>query len=71
MVEPVTVPEHLVRPARFAATNHQATTGRTITTEELAARISVPTTVAGELLTLVNPTTPARVNGSPVVGGGR
>ena len=72
LTEPVTVPEHLVRPARFAATNHQATTGRPITAEELAARISVPATVAGELLTLVNPTgTPARVNGSPTVGGGQ
>lgn len=72
----VTVPAHLVPPARFAATNHQATTGRPITADELAARISVPPAIAGELLTLFDiPTAtgsvPARVNGSPIPGGGQ
>src|SRR5207247_2275898 len=74
VVEPVTVPAHLVPPARFAATNHQQTTGRHITAEELSARISVPTAMAGELLALfdINPpaTTAARVNGFPTPGGG-
>jgi hypothetical protein len=73
IAEPVSVPAHLLPSARFAATNHQATTGRPITSEELAARISVPPAVAGQLLTLVNQpgTTPARINGHAITGGAR
>ena len=68
--EPVAVPAHLLPSARFAATNHQATAGRPITVDELAARISVSPAVAGQLLALVdqpaNP--PVRVNGYALTG---
>lgn len=68
---PASVPAHLVPTARFVVTNHEATTGRPITAPELAARISVPDDIAGQLLTLVTPapsTAPVRVNGTPIGG---
>ena len=48
------VPAHLVPTARFAVTNHESTTGRTITAPELAARMSVSTDLAHRLLNLVD-----------------
>ncbi|GIJ44512.1 hypothetical protein Val02_13980 [Virgisporangium aliadipatigenens] len=70
-----TVPVHMLAPARFAAVNHQQSTGRPITTDELAARLSIPPAIAGQLLTAITddgPATqpePVRVNGTPVLGG--
>ncbi|MFB6396176.1 hypothetical protein [Polymorphospora lycopeni] len=60
--EPVTVPPHLVPTARFVVVNHEQTTGRPITADELAVRMSVTPAVAGHLLDTVN--TPA-LNGGP------
>jgi len=74
MVEPAPVPAHLVPGARFAVTNHEQTTGRPITTDELAARIGVTTLVAGQLLThLGQPATHpgTRVNGTAITAGGQ
>ena len=66
---PAPVPAHLVPTARYAVTNHHATTGRPITVQELSARISVPEQVAGQLLTLFDiPTESARINGTPLTG---
>jgi hypothetical protein len=67
------VPAHLVPTARFAVTNHQATTGRTITAPELAARMSVSPDLAGRLLTLFEvpepkPPVTAGINGTPTGG---
>jgi hypothetical protein len=66
------VPAHLLTGARFALAQHEQTTGRPITADELAARMSLTTAIAGQLLaTLGQPTpaAPARVNGTPVLGG--
>ncbi|MEV0396921.1 DUF2637 domain-containing protein [Polymorphospora rubra] len=60
--EPVVVPPHLVPTARFVVVNHEQTTGRPITADELAVRMSVTPAVAGHLLDTVN--TPAALNGS-------
>ncbi|MEV7232295.1 hypothetical protein AB0M79_35640 [Polymorphospora sp. NPDC051019] len=60
--EPVTVPPHLVPTARFVVVNHEQTTGRPITADELAVRMSITPAVAGHLLDTVN--TPAALNGS-------
>jgi ethanolamine ammonia-lyase small subunit len=57
------VPTHLLASARFAATNHEQATGESITPGELAARISVPTTTAANLLRALHSETPARLNG--------
>jgi hypothetical protein len=58
------IPLHLLPTARFAVVNHEQTTGRPITADELAARMSVTTTVAGQLLHAIDE--PARINGSPI-----
>src|SRR6266511_1358436 len=81
MVEPAPVPANLIPAARFAATNHHATTGQPITADELAARLSLPAHTARRLLDVLattDPTpatpTPAPVNGAPVaslIGGAR
>jgi hypothetical protein len=71
------MPAHLLTPARFAATNHHQTTGRTITAGELAARMSITSDVATRLLGALDiPTTPTappdtspRVNGAQLVFG--
>jgi hypothetical protein len=69
---PATVPAHLLPTARFAVVQHEQTTGRPITADELAARISVTPAIAGQLLTTINPATvPARINGAPVLDGAR
>nr|WP_239088344.1 hypothetical protein [Planosporangium mesophilum] len=66
-------PAHLIPGARFALAQHEQATGRAITADELAARMSLTPQVAGQLLTALGqpaaPATPARVNGHPVLGG--
>jgi Protein of unknown function (DUF2637) len=72
------VPAHLLTPARFAVTNHRQATGRAITADELAARMSITDDVAVRLLNALDtPTTPASpaasarpVNGAQLVFGG-
>ena len=49
--EPVDVPTHLLPMARFAAVQHEQSTGAPITPAELADRLSVAPAVAGQLLT--------------------
>jgi hypothetical protein len=64
-----TVPVHLLPSARFAATRHANTHGRTITADELAAAINIPTDTAAQLLPTLNghtPALPGTVNGTPV-----
>jgi hypothetical protein len=64
------VPRHLLPGARFALAQHEQATGRPITADELAARMSVTPAVAGQLLIALGaPTGPARING--VAGGPR
>ncbi|WP_349879190.1 DUF2637 domain-containing protein [Micromonospora sp. HUAS YX12] len=64
------VPAHLVPTARFAIRQHEQTNGRPITTDELAALLTVTPAIARELLHSINGHTPA-VNGTPVAGGAR
>jgi hypothetical protein len=61
------VPAHLLPTARFAAVNHEQTTGRPITADELATRMTIAPAIAGQLLATINP--PARINGTPVSTG--
>jgi hypothetical protein len=69
-VPPQAVPANLVPGARFAVVNHRQATGRPITVEELAARLSLTPAMAGRLLTaLGEPTGPATVNGARLAGG--
>jgi hypothetical protein len=75
VTEPLTasIPAHLVPSARFAVTNHEQTTGRPITADELAARLSIAQPLAASLLADLNPNTPATIahaNGSTTVVGG-
>ncbi|WP_200208926.1 hypothetical protein [Micromonospora coerulea] len=49
--EPVDVPAHLLPMARFAAVQHEQSTGALITPAELADRLDVAPAVAGRLLT--------------------
>ncbi|MEU0156950.1 hypothetical protein [Micromonospora fulviviridis] len=49
--EPVDVPAHLLPMARFAAVQHEQSTGTPITPAELADRLDVAPAVAGQLLT--------------------
>ncbi|WP_433315868.1 hypothetical protein [Micromonospora chersina] len=51
--EPVNVPIHLLPMARFAAVQHEQSTGAPITPAELADRLSVAPAVAGQLLTAI------------------
>jgi hypothetical protein len=63
------VPAQLLPTARFAVVNHEQTTGRPITVDELAVRMSVTPTVAGALLATIDPpTAPGRINGTPIGG---
>jgi hypothetical protein len=50
--EPVDVPTHLLPMARFAAVQHEQTTGAPITPAELANRLDIAPAVAGQLLAL-------------------
>jgi hypothetical protein len=70
--EPAPVPAHLLPSARFAATNHEHTTGRPITPEELSARIGITPAVAAQVLTHLGASTPtpARINGTAITTGG-
>ena len=49
--EPVDIPAHLLPMARFAAVQHEQSTGNPITPHELADRLDVTPAVAGQLLT--------------------
>ncbi|PWU55780.1 hypothetical protein DLE60_27370 [Micromonospora globispora] len=51
--EPVDVPTHLLPTARFAAVQHEQSTGTPITAAELADRLDVTPAVAGQLLTTI------------------
>ncbi len=68
---PAEPPAHLLSVARFAVVNHEQTTGRPITPAELAARMSVTPTVAGQLITAITGRPiPQPINGTPVTVGG-
>lgn len=64
------VPAHLVPTARFVIGRHEQSTGRPITTDELAGLLSVGPDIARELLRTLGGHTTA-VNGTPVAGGAR
>jgi Protein of unknown function (DUF2637) len=72
-------PAHLLPTARFSIVQHEQTTGRPITVDELAARMSVTPATAGQLLAVIKPghspapaPVPARINGhTPALGGAR
>ena len=65
------VPAHLLTVARFAVVNHEQTTGRPITAEELAVRMSITPVVAGQLITsITGRPEPTQINGAPVLSGG-
>ncbi|RKF25915.1 DUF2637 domain-containing protein [Micromonospora globbae] len=66
--EPAPVPLHLLPMARFAAVQHEQTTGQPITPAELADRLDVATDTAGHLLASI--TTPT-LNGHHHNGSGR
>ncbi|MEV6375465.1 hypothetical protein [Micromonospora musae] len=53
VTKPVDVPAHLLPMARFAAVQHEQTTGAPITPVELADRLDVTPAVAGHLLTTI------------------
>ncbi|MGW3790046.1 DUF2637 domain-containing protein [Micromonospora arida] len=63
------VPAHLMPTARFVIGRHEQSTGRPITTDELAGLLSVTPDIARELLHTITGHTPAIVNGTPVTGG--
>ncbi|GAA2714043.1 hypothetical protein ACFY2R_12930 [Micromonospora olivasterospora] len=52
-VEPVDVPTHLLPMARFAAVQHEQSTGTPITPVELADRLDITPAAAGHLLTTI------------------
>ncbi|MFC7532310.1 DUF2637 domain-containing protein [Actinoplanes sp. GCM10030250] len=68
------VPQHLLPTARFAVVQHEQTTGRPITADELATRVSIAPAIAGQLLTAIRATQPAPatpINGhTPTLTGG-
>ncbi|GAB3186319.1 hypothetical protein FHX75_12692 [Micromonospora palomenae] len=51
--EPVDVPAHLLPTARFAAVQHEQTTGQPITADELSDRLSIAPALAGQLLATI------------------
>ena len=61
------VPTHLLPTAQFVIVNHEQHTGRPITRDELATRMSLTPAVAGQLLATINPPT-ERINGTPIAG---
>lgn len=68
---PVEVPTHLLPTARFAVVNHEQSTGRPITRDELATRMSITPVQAGQLLHAITGRTdtlpqPGRINGTPI-----
>ena len=62
------VPAHLLTVARFSIVNHEQTTGRPITADELAVRMSVTPAVAGQLITAITGAQSAPINGTPING---
>jgi hypothetical protein len=66
-VDSTPVPTHLLPTARFALVNHEQTTGQEITADELAARMSIRSEVARQLLEHLNP----RINGTALTGGAK
>ncbi|MGW0240976.1 hypothetical protein [Micromonospora chalcea] len=64
------VPAHLIPTARFVIGRHEQSTGRPITTDELAGLLTVTPDIARELLHTLSGHTTA-VNGTPVAGGAR
>ena len=67
------VPAHLLHTARFAIVQHEQTTGRPITVDELALRMSITADVAGHLVTAIrgSDAAPAWINGhAPTLTGG-
>ncbi|MEH1164623.1 DUF2637 domain-containing protein [Micromonospora sp. CPCC 205539] len=64
------VPAHLMPTARFVIGRHEQSTGRPITTDELADLLSVAPDIARELLHTITGHTLA-VNGTPIAGGAR
>jgi len=70
LVDPVTVPAHLIPAARFAIVNHQQHTGRPITPDELATRLDTTPAIAARLLADINPPAPpAHINGAHLGAG--
>jgi hypothetical protein len=72
---PDAAPAHLLSTARFSIVQHEQTTGRPITVDELAARMSVTRDTAAQLITAIRGTHPApipgRINGyTPTLTGG-
>ncbi|MET8198549.1 DUF2637 domain-containing protein [Micromonospora taraxaci] len=63
------VPAHLMPTARFVIGRHEQSTGRPITTDELADLLSVTPDIARELLHTI--TGHPAVNGTPISGGAR
>jgi hypothetical protein len=66
ILDPPVLPAHLIGSARFAATNHQHTTGQAITAGELATLLSIPADKATAVLRQLHTDTPARINGHTV-----
>lgn len=64
--EAVSVPDHMLPMARFAAVQHEQHTGSPITPAELADRLDVTPATAGGLLAALNPTP---INGHHVLTG--
>ncbi|TDC75863.1 hypothetical protein E1193_24780, partial [Micromonospora sp. KC606] len=64
--EPAPIPSHLLPMARFAAVQHEQSTGQPITPVELADRLDVTPATASGLLTALNPTP---INGHNVLAG--
>jgi hypothetical protein len=66
------VPARLLPAARISAVQHRQTTGQPITPDQLAARLNTTEAIAGKLLTAIGVSqAPARINGTPVLGGAR
>ncbi len=70
-VASATPPTHLLPAARFALANHEQTTGRPITTGELATRMSITPEVAASLLAAIDHTHPTPTNGATITGAAR
>jgi hypothetical protein len=62
------VPTHLLPTVRFAVVNHEQSTGRRITVDELAARMSITPVMAGQLLDAVveHDEQATRINGTRI-----
>lgn len=66
------IPARLIPAARIAVVQHRQATGEHITADDLATRLNTTQAIAGRLLTTIaTPQAPARINGTPVLGGAR